>query len=176
MTKFKLIKTIIYILLGILIIVFRNPLYPYVTYLVALSIFLFGLDSILEIFEEKGFNKKDIYHLVDGSILIITSLIICFVVKDFIVMCFVWGIWTILREIKELNGEIYHIIKKKYGFTSLVESIAVVVLAITLLTNPTEHHVKFHIIVLGIEFMLEVLLPIIYMLIEKRRAKKLANS
>ena len=78
----------------------------------------------------------------------------------------IWGTWVILRESKELFEATETIFKKGYGLFNISESIIVIVYSILLIINPVEHHVHAHIILLGIELILDVLFPIINKRIE----------
>ena len=47
------------------------------------------------------------------------------------------------------------------SIVNIIESIVVIVFSVMLIFSPTEHHAHFHIILLGIELILEVVFPVI---------------
>ena len=65
---------------------------------------------------------------------------------------------------KEITEDLHRIAHKGPGFISIVESIVIIVLSVSMIMNPTEHHAHVHVILLGIELILEVAFPYLYML------------
>ena len=163
MKTYKIIKFVFYILLGTLILIFNNPLLEYVPFLVGSIMILYGLeDTIVKIFLKEF--KEDITKSVDNLLIIMLGIILFFLNKPehFVSACIIWATWSILREeweikekaIEESNSLIIAIV-------NVIESIVLIVFSILLIFSPTEHHAHVHIILLGIELMLEVIFPVL---------------
>ena len=164
MKKGLLAKTIIFAILGILILIFNHQAMEYLNFVVGGAILLYAILSI-----GNSIFKKDILHndhgLIEGLILLIFATLIMFIVKDDLVkICLIWATWSILREAKEITEDLHHLAHKGPGLISIIESIIVIVMSITMIMNPTEHHAHVHVILLGIELILEVTFPYLYML------------
>ena len=63
---------------------------------------------------------------------------------------------------------------KRPAFISFIESVVVIILSIEMIVDPVEHHAHIHIILLGIELILEVIFPIFYGFLDKQIEKKLS--
>ena len=90
-------------------------------------------------------------------------------------MCIIWATWSIVREsyeIKEVVSDIKSVLPK---ILSGAESIAVIVLSVMLILEPTEHHALIHMYMLVIELVLNpatVLLDELFIhLKEKKKAE-----
>ena len=84
--------------------------------------------------------------------------IILFVVSyDIIKVCLVWGVWSILRESKEMAEAITKLSARKTEIINVVESVIIIALSFTMILEPNESHAYLHIILLGIELVIVVL-------------------
>ncbi len=175
MKRWQIIKTVLYTLAGLYILIAHNSLFEPAKYIVGSVITLFGLDLVLDgiiektIIKEKGLLTQALTHILVGLVL--------FLIPDNIEMvCAIWAVWSIFREGKELSECLVRFTEKKMAFFNTVESIIVIVLSFIMVLHPTEHHVQVHIIILGIELILEVFFPILNSLIDnylmKRRKEK----
>lgn len=178
MKVFGIIKTIVFGALGILLICFRNFLITdfteYIHFIVGAAMVLFGCETFGETFFDK--NKKDrTLGIIGGSVTLLFGLVVLTHVKvlsdNMVLVCVLWGVASILREIKELL--IFYKNKFKTNpfavILNLVYSVVVIVFSIILILNPVIEKVKTHLLILGIEMILEAALPFIYKLGEKIR-------
>lgn len=160
------IKTTIYMIAGILIIIFNKAIFAYVEYVVSAVIIAYGINFIIRGITNKSLFK-DTSKLVSAVTNILVGIALILTGDDPVTLCVIWGVWSILREGTEIAELLPELIEKKVGFLDLAESIAIIVLSFILIMEPTEHHIQFHIIILGIELILEVLFPLFNKLIEK---------
>ena len=64
--------------------------------------------------------------------------------------------WSCERECKEIAEKIHQFKKcPLVTLLNLAESIVVIVFCITLILNPSEHHIHAHVIISGLELILE---------------------
>ena len=164
MKKGMLAKTILFGTLGILILIFNHPAMEYLNYVVGGAIFLYAIYAIGNSIFRVDILEND-HGLIEGLILLLFAVLVMFFVSDDLVkICLIWGTWSILREAKEITEDLHRIAHKGPGFISIVESIVIIVLSVSMIMNPTEHHAHVHVILLGIELILEVAFPYLYML------------
>jgi uncharacterized membrane protein HdeD (DUF308 family) len=173
--KYYLVKLIIYVALAVSVFIFREHLVEHLKYFIGGLMLLYGLEEILFeiIFRDKHFWHKDKIYL--GIIEItfgITLLIINLPYEaDYEAVCVVWATWSIVREsfeIKELVTEI-----KSWTLTILsgAESLAVIVLSVMLILEPTEHHAMIHVYLLLLELVLTPLIPLLDEIFTKKGIK-----
>ena len=173
MKAYKIIKTIFYVALAIVIFIFHLEIKEYVQYLVGGIMLSYGLDFMLEsIIGQKNPLKKK--NITDAIIEILFGLFITIFVDErfvevenellkedatFRTICVIWGVWSILREGREIEENIERHEKKLWGpfILNLVASIIVIVLSLMLVLDP--EHAGLHIIFLVIEVILLVLTP-----------------
>lgn len=172
MKKGLLAKTIIFAILGILILVFNELAVGHLNFSVGGAILLYAIYAIGNSIFNKDLLVND-HGLIEGLILLIFAVLIMFLLDNEVVpICIVWGTWSILREAKEITEDLHRIAHKGPGFISIIESLVVIALSITMIMNPTKHHAHVHIILLGIELILEVTFPYLYMLYYKVTKKE----
>ncbi|MBP5342726.1 hypothetical protein J6Y73_02230 [bacterium] len=163
MKIYKPLKFAFYLLLGVLVLIFNEPLLEYVPYLVGSVMLLYGIeDSILKL-ALKEF-KEEIGKSLDNLLIIMLGIILFFLNKpeQFAVVCIIWSTWSILREEWEIKEKAIENSKSLIiSIVNVIESIVVIIFSVMLIFNPTEHHAHAHIILLGIELILEVLFPLL---------------
>lgn len=164
MKVITLSKSIVYIIVGILVLIFNTRIYDYLHYVIGGIYLALSFEGLLyDIFTKK--YRVEHNHIGNSLIGIALSLLII-IHPDFYLVCIVWATISLLKGGKEISEAIYHIVNskaKKYSIISLLEALAMVALAILLMENP-HHHVKMHIIILGIEFILEGIRRILHVL------------
>ena len=175
MNLWQKIKTVLYIIAGLLVIIFHEFCLNNVPYVVGTVMLAYGLEDIIY-WIIKGFYKEE-SKFYEGLALVILSVIMIFLVRDNFTTCLViWGVWSILREGKELNESIRCLIEKKPGIINLIESIVIIILSTTLIIEPVVHHAHVHIFLLGIELLLEVVFPIYTIIFERIKNRKIDNK
>lgn len=164
MKIYNLVKTIVFIILGILIFVFKNAICSEeniynINFLVGALISFYGLEGlIMFVFDKK---KSNVLRFLNSSTYLILGVVLFLLSNEpetkLAITCVCWSVWSIMREGEEIFEKVYE--EKKYpliAIINLLESIAVIVLSVLLMLNPGEHHVPPHVVLLGIELILEV--------------------
>ena len=176
----QLIKTVLYLLAGIAVLVLNNVIMEahYVGVIVGLVMFFYAVDIILICIAEKKMLHKDGFFMALMHVLLAVGMFI--VVKDLEKVCIIWAVWSILREGGEISECVHRLYHKRPALISLAESVVIIVFSFMMMTDPTEHHAHFHVILLGIELILEVTFPILNGIlddiIDKRAAAKAASA
>ncbi len=171
MNKGKIIKAVLFVLAGIAILVLHSRIMPYAGYVVGGVVIVYALeDFILSIISKKIVNAEspffeDVVQVLIGILLIISS-------KEIEKVCVIWGIWSIIRESKELTEAIVKVAKKRPGTINAIESVVVIVMSVLMIISPSEHHAHVHIILLGIELILEIVFEFTDVIYDKYLAKK----
>ena len=144
----------------------------YVGMVVGSVVFLYGINiTIVSALRKRWIGENAL--IFDGLLLFFIGVILFIVREDIVKVCLVWAVWSIMREGKELTSAIVGI-KNKEGVEvlNLIESIVIIVFSFTMIMNPNEEHVHFHVYLLGAELLLEVIFPVIKLLIARRNRKK----
>ena len=160
---YNLVKLGVYIVLAILVFIFREFFVDHLKY------FIGGL-MILYAFEENLFIPilhQDKVYL--GFIEILLGIVLLVINISFEGVCVIWATWSILREsyeIKEIACELKTIPPK---ILSGIESIVVIVFSILLIANPTEHHAMVHLYLLIVELVVAPLTPLLDELLTRKK-------
>lgn len=164
------LKAILYTIAGVLILVFNELIMKNVGIVVGSVVFLYGLNiTIVSILKKRFFGENAL--VFDGIMLYLISLIL-FLVEDIISVCLVWAVWSIMREGKEMSIAIREIIKKKsVELLNLIESVVIIAFSFIMVLNPNEEEAHFHVYILGIELLLEVIFPVIKLFVERKHKK-----
>ena len=184
MKPIQIIKTVLFVIGGVLIIVFHDALMAdeasYVGLIVGLVVVFYGLSMTVDsIVSKKYFGENKLFFGALSQFLIATAL---FVVSESIYdVCLVWAVWSILREGKEASEALHAVVNKKPGILNIIESIIVIYFSFVMILDPGEHHASFHLYLLGVELFLEVFFPMInhvheYFINKKKTAKLQAKS
>ena len=167
--KYNLIKLVIYIVLAVLIFVFREKLIENLKYFIGGLMLLYAFEEILFIV------LHHVHHLLHedkvylGFIELVLGIVLLTVNFSYESVCVIWATWSILREsyeIKEIACELKNIVPK---IISGVESIVVIVFSILLLVEPGHHHAMIHLYLLLAELVITPLTPLLDELLEKRK-------
>lgn len=170
--KYNLIKLGVYIVLAVLVFIFRETLVEYLKYFIGGLMVLYALEEILFII------LHHIHHILHqdkvylGFIELVLGIVLLCVNVSYESVCIIWATWSILREsyeIKEVFCEIHHIAPK---IVSGVESIVVIVFSIMLIIEPGEHHALIHLYLLLAELVIAPLTPLLDELLMRKKEKK----
>lgn len=156
MKKWQIIKAVLYLLIALCVFVFNKALMPYVGYLVGGVVCLYAVEE-LAVYAVKKTLFSDAYHLFDGIAQLLIGIILFIVSNDVIKVCLVWGVWSILRESKEMAEAIKKIPLRKSESINVAESIIIIALSFLMILEPNEDHAFLHIILLGAELVIVVL-------------------
>lgn len=179
------IRTAIYWILGILIIVFISTLaeIEVLRYFIGGLMIFYGADEIL-VTAVRNKRHYPIYLLYWFFMEIIIGFTLVVFVKTgdvevtYAVVCVCWAIWSILREDRELIELSKQLKKNKpigckiVAITSLLESLTVIVLSLMMLIEPGKHHAEMHLYLLVVEMFTKMLFPIINHAAEHLAEKK----
>lgn len=172
---FLAIKFVLYMIAGILVLVFNKAIMEYVGVVVGSVVIVFGLDMSIVTFVKRNYSN---YYapIFEGLTQILLGVILILVRADIVKVCLVWAVWSIIREGKEMSEAVHHIIKKRRGFINLAESVALIFFSFQMILHPTEHHAHTHVYLLGVELMLEVLFPYANILLDRLDEKRKRSS
>lgn len=167
---YKLIKLILFIAMGIAILVCNKYIMheegAILNGLVGTIIAIYGLEGILlPIFTHKV--KAEKIEMLNGGVNVLIAIIMIFLIEGYDdelrILCVLWSLWSIMREGVEIFDKGVVGIKN-HPITSVVnfaESIVVIVFSVMLITarsfEELEHHAHAHVILLGIELIIEVI-------------------
>lgn len=161
MKVFRIAKLICFLIGAVLVFFFREFLVENLRWFIGGLIVLYGALGILALALEK---KKPIYEeheFLFSAIEILIGLTLLVFIKEYATICVVWAVWSILRESIELKeivaGELHPVLAVISG----IESIAVIVLSITLMMEPGEHHAMIHTYFLCLELTLSGVIPVL---------------
>ena len=163
--KYYLGKLILFLIIAVMVFVFKTPLVENLKYFIGGLMLLYGLEEILFeiIYSRHHLLHKDKIYL--GFIETLFGIVMLCALMSYESVCIIWATWSILREsyeIKEIVAE-YKALAPR--IISGVESIAVIVFSILLILEPGEHHAMIHLYLLLLELTLAPLVPLIEELI-----------
>ena len=167
---YKLIKLILFVAMGIAILVcnklIMNEEGAIINGLVGAIIAIYGLEGIvLPIFTKKV--KAEKVEMLNGGVNILIAIIMIFLLEghtyELRIVCVLWSLWSIMREGVEIFDKGFVGIKN-HPITSTInfaESIIVIIFSVQLIVakdaHELEHHAHAHVILLGIELIIEVI-------------------
>ena len=167
--KYLIVKQCVFIVLAILVFVFRAIHIQYLRFFVGGLMFFYGLEEQLF---EIIYSRKNLFHqgkMYLGLSEIILGIVTLAVQIDYDSVCIIWDVWSILREsyeIKEIFADLQFLVPR---ILSGVESIAVIVFSILLIIEPAEHHAMIHLYLLLVELILTPFVPLLDELLEKKK-------
>ena len=171
MKIWQIIKAFLYLVIALFIFINNNAVLPYVGFLVGGVVCLYSLEELIVLACKRRFFK-DTYHLFDGLAQLFIGIILFIVSKDVVKVCLVWGVWSILRETKEMSEAIDSLHERKYNVLSVIESLVIIALSFFMILEPNEEHAHLHVILLGAELVLVV----VFYFLDLAFGKKLNNE
>ncbi len=144
------IKPILYILTGIVIILFSNHITDYLPYVVGTIMILVNIEAIIVDILEHDYGHTG----YKAGIIVLGILIMTASSHDFEAICIIWATISIINGGRSLMKSALEIKKSWIYAVDFVVAILSIVLSIFLIIDPLEH-VTTHIILLGIEIMLD---------------------
>lgn len=171
------IKFCLYIISGVFILVFNYFLHLHVHYVdivVGTVMLAYAVeDMVISCIKGIVSHKTKFFESIVLISLAIVLMFFTYGEYGYQTRLIIWGTWSILREGDEITECVVRMTHKRPAFISLAESIVVIVLSIAMIVDPVEHHAHVHMILLGIELILEVIFPIFYGFLDKKIEKKL---
>lgn len=174
-TRYLLIKLAVFTTLAVFVLIYREKLVENLQPFIGSLMIFYGLEGILyEVlchrlhFIHSGKSYLGLIELIFGTVLLIAPL-------EYSYVCIIWATWSIVRESYELKEVVSDIKSIAPKILSGAESIAVIVLSVMLILEPTEHHALVHVYMLVVELVLNpatVLLDELFVhLKEKKKAE-----
>ena len=167
---YKIVKFALFVVLGVLVLVFNKAIMSndgaILNGLVGAIIAIYGLEGVfLPIFTKK--IKAEKIEMLNGGVNILIAIIMIFLLEghpyELRTVCILWSLWSIMREGVEIFDKGFIGIRN-HPVTSAInfaESIIVIVFSIMLICAKDEHelmhHAHAHVILLGIELIIEVI-------------------
>ena len=167
---YKLCKLICFVVMGILVLVFNKAIMneegAIINGIVGTVIAIYGLEGVIRPLVTKQYKEKKL-EVLNGGINILIAIVMIFLLEnhphELRIVCVVWSLWSIMREGQEIiekGLEDYN----EHPITSIVnfgESIVVIIFSVMLIcakdAHELEHHAHAHVILLGIELIIEVI-------------------
>ena len=176
--KYLIVKLAIFVVLAVLVFIFREQLVEHLKYFIGGLILLYGIEEILfeVIFHGKNFWKCEKTYL--GLVELILGITLFFFPLEATaeevakMTCVIWAAWSIIREAFEIRELIVEIKSVVLTIISGIESVAAIVLSVMLLLEPGEHHAMIHLYLLLAELVLTPLVPLLDEVIEERKNKR----
>ena len=112
-----------------------------------------ALEKVKPIYEGNGFLFFNVEILLGLTVLIF--------VKEYSTVCIMWAVWSILRESVELREIVSRELHPSLAVVSGLESLAVIVLSVMLITEPGHHHALIHSYLLCVELILTAAIPLL---------------
>ena len=176
MKIYRYIKLVLFIAFSVLIFVYAEHLLHNLKYLIGSLMMAFGLeDVIVNLILEKKHAIKEVKFLY-GFLEVILGILMLALIDDFVAICIIWSMWSIMREMFEIHEITNQKIKGPIAIVSLIESIVVFVFSFMLIITPTEHHAHTHIYLLIAEFLVTGFSPVFDELIVTPLLTKFKNK
>ena len=168
-------KAVLYLALALFIFIFNDFVMPYVGILVGAIVCLYAVEEFA-FYAFKRELSSDTYHLFDSIAQFLIGAILFIVSEDIIKVCLVWGVWSILRESKELSEGIKKFPTKKTEIITVTESVIVIVLSFLMILEPSESHAHLHLILLGVELVIVVIFYLIEIIVNKLTRQRINKT
>lgn len=170
--KYNLIKLGVYVVLAVLIFIFREPLVEHLKYFIGGLMILYAVEEILFIIIHHVHHILHEDKVYLGFIELLLGIVLMCVNLSYESVCIIWATWSILREsyeIKEIAYELKHIVPK---IVSGVESLVIIIFSILLIIEPGEHHAMIHLYLLLAELVIAPLTPLLDELLMKKKKRE----
>ena len=166
---YKIVKLVLFVTMGVLVLVFNKAIMneegAILNGLVGSVIAIYGLEGvILPIATRKV--KQERVEMLNGTINVLIAIVMIFLLEkhpeELRIVCVLWSVWSIMREGVEIFDKGFVEIRN-HPVTSMInfaESFIVIFFSIELIcaknSHELEHHAHSHVILLGIELIIEV--------------------
>ena len=175
MKIFQNIMTLIYLLMGIIVLMIAEYLATsdawFIPYLVFAVIMLYGSMNLVVVARaEAERNKmKNYIHGASAIFIAVIVLITSFVSDNTIyISCVVWAVWSIFKEGHTFQNEIFgKIMNKTMLILNIVLSVAVCIFSALMIIDPLKH-IHTHVVLLGIEWILEAVNAFVFAITKKK--------
>jgi len=156
--------------MGVLVLIFNETIMnndgAILNGLVGTVIAIYGIEGIILPIATDQMKKGKI-QMLSGGINILIAIVMIFLLEgnpdELRIVCVLWSIWSIMRESEEIVEKGFEGIKKHpvVSLINFAESIVVIIFSIMLICakdyHELVHHAHAHVILLGIELIIEVI-------------------
>ena len=167
---YKAIKLALFIIMGIFVLVFNKRIMNHegaiINGVVGAVIAIYGLEGLLLPIVTKRIKQERV-EMLNGAINLLIAIVMVFLLEgnpdELRIVCVLWSVWSIMREGVEIFDKGFVGIKNHpiTSFVNFAESIVVIVFSVELICaknfNELLHHAHAHVILLGIELIIEVI-------------------
>ena len=155
MKTYRIIKAATFLLFAVIVLILNSFFLEHLSLLVGLAMIILSIEGLVYVlFIRKEYEYTKISHNV---LCLLLGIVTLFLNKEanFVTVCAIWAVWSIIREEWELSEEVFNKnANKVLAALSLVESAVVIVFSILMIINSTHHHAHVHIYLLSIEFFM----------------------
>jgi len=176
MKAFRISKLAVFVVGAVLTFIFREFFVENLRWFIGGLIVLYGLLGITNIILEK---ERPIYNgngFLFNAVEILMGLTVLIFVREYSTVCIIWAVWSILRESVELKEIVDGELHISLAVVSGLESIAVIVMSVMLITEPGHHHALIHTYLLCIELILTSSIPMLNHYVFKKHGEKHAEK
>ena len=171
-----IITTVLFLSVSILVFILRNAVVESLHYLVGSLMFAYGVIELTfsVLLDGKGFIKDTAFYF--ALMEIILGPLFIFFIRVYTVVCSSWATWSIIKEAFEIKELINELNSTVLTIISFVESLAVIVLSITLLIEPGVRHARVHVYLLVVELILNALIPLLDALFFRKKKEEAIDN
>ena len=158
----RITKATLYLAAAILILIFHEKIMPFVAFLVGGVVLAYALEELIFLIAEKKFAD-----MAESIVQIVLAVLLFLAHNDIAKVCVIWGVWSVIRESRQMSQALPDIRKHFLAIVNVAESVAIIVLSAMMILIPDEHHARIHVIVLAVELTLEIVFPFLEKLLYK---------
>lgn len=162
-------KLVVFIAFAVLVFVLREELLMNLQYLVGSLMLLYGLENVILISIKERIQARKSIWFIFGYSEVLLGLVTLIAIRNYVAVCVMWGVWSILRESLEIYEITSEEIKGIPALISGIESAVAIVFSVLLIITPGEHHAKTHIYLLIVELIITSFIPVLKELINRKR-------
>lgn len=149
-----ILLALIMLLLGVVTIVFSHHISKYLHWVVGSILWLSAILLFFIYFHYKEFvDSKNGEYMLAWFLIVIGVLVVSVPSRSIIAISVAWGIWSIIKSVRELNEEIQLIRERKKVFFKTLFSLFELVMGTILLMELTDEAIGHHVIILGVSFI-----------------------
>ena len=177
----KTVRIVVFTAAAVLIFVFPGYFTEYAAFVVGSVMILFALDDLIRIKVVHGSFRllptgvNDLVSVFLGVLMMVFLHSTATNSEHLIKVCTIWAVWSIIEEGYELYEFCSLFREKKMGILGGLCSLSVIVLSVLLIIDP-EAHIRFHIIILGVELILKYAFSLLYELAYHAKQRKQVGS
>ncbi len=172
----EVVSGIIYLIIGIICIIFHSQLAPAIPYIFGSLLVVTGLLRLTKYFANQDYRNGDCTQIVFAGIFLAIGLVfLCYPERGLDIFALFWGIFAIVSGIQCLHRLLYYAVRKQKWVIYLIEGVIEFSLGIMLLIEFSEG-ISSHLIILGCYLILVGLFGLFGIRLEKQGEKPIENE